>query len=83
MPRANHIQKDNVSAFTDGLARILRRVAVIGEHSKPVLEPRSQVMQFSKLVLRQRFGWKQVKRAGVGILQHGIQNRKVVAKGFA
>src|ERR1019366_10630756 len=40
-------------------------------------------MQLSKLVLGQCLGWEQVKGASVWVLQHGIQYRKVVAKGFA
>ncbi len=40
-------------------------------------------MQFGELVLGQCFGRKQVKSAGIRILEHRIQYRQVVAEGFA
>jgi hypothetical protein len=37
-------------------------------------------MQLGKLILRERLGWKQIQRAARGILEHGVENRSVVAK---
>src|SRR5664279_2650293 len=76
------IRQDDMATLSNRLARVLRRVAIVGEHSKAVFEPGGQVMQLSKLVLGQCLGWEQVKGASVWVLQHGIQYRKVVAKCF-
>ena len=83
--RVQHVRigENDMPVLADGLPRIGRRIAVIGENAERVAQPAPQILQLGQLVLSQRFGGKDVKRAGVRILQHGIQNRKVVAERFA
>ena len=83
--RVQHVRvrQDNMSALSDRLARVVRGVAIVGENSKAVIEPLGKVVQLGELVLGQCFGRKQVKSTCVGIFQHCIQHRKVVAECFA
>ena len=76
------ICQDNMSALPNCLARVTRRIAVVGEDTKAVIEPLGEVVQFGQLVLGQSFGWEQVKGPGVRILQHRIQHRQVVQQRF-
>ena len=39
-----------------------------------------QIVQFSELVLRQRFGGKQIQRAGIRVFDNCVQDRQVVAQ---
>jgi len=77
------ICQDNVPAFPNRLSSVIRRVAIVGKHSKAVVEPLRKIMQFGELILGQGFGWKQVKGAGIGVLQHRVQHGQVVAEGLA
>ena len=77
------IGENDMPVLPDRLPRIGGRIAVIGEYSEWIAQPAPQVLQFGQLVLSQRFGGENVKRAGIGILQHGIQDGKVVAERFA
>ena len=50
---------------------------------KRVVEPLAQIVQFGELVLRQRLGGEKVEGARVGIFQHRVQDRQVVAERLA
>ena len=77
------IGQDDVPTLADRLARIARGVAIIGEHTEAVIEPGAQIVQLRQLVLGEGFRRKQIQRAGVGILQHLIQHRQVVAESLS
>ena len=67
--RVQHVgvAEHHVRAAADGAARVLRRVAVVGEHADLELvgprQPVRQLVQLGQLVLRQRLGRKQIQRA--------------------
>ena len=77
------IRENDVPVLADGSPRVGRRIAVIREYAKSISQFVPQVLQLRQLVLGQRFGGKDIQRAGIGILEHGIQDGKVVAERFA
>src|SRR5579884_2929069 len=77
------VRQDDMPAFSNRFARIARSVAVIGEHAETVVETSGEVLKFSQLILSEGFGWKQIQRTCIGILENGIQDRQVVTKCFA
>src|SRR5271157_1329333 len=83
--RVQHVRvgQNDMTALTDRTARVARRVAIVGEDAKAVVEPLREVVQFSELILRESLGGEEVKRARVGVLDDGVQHRQVVAERFA
>src|SRR6267154_1791811 len=77
------IGEHDVPLFADGFARVARRVAVISEDAEAVLEPGIQIVQLCKLILRERFGGKQIKRSTVRAFQNCVQDWQVVAERLA
>jgi len=75
--------QDDMPPFANRLTRIVRSIAVVGEDSETVVQPFGEILQLSQLILSQRFRRKQVQGASVGILQHRVQNRQVVAERLA
>jgi hypothetical protein len=63
------IAEHHVRPATNGTSRILRRIAVVGEHHDSsivrVSQPISKPVQFGQLILSQRLGWKQVEHQGM------------------
>ena len=72
-----------MAAFANRFARVAGRVAVVGEDAEAVVEARGEIVQLGELVLRERLGGEEVERARVRILEHGIQDRQVVAERLA
>ena len=68
--------------------RVLRRVAVVGEHADlrhrelPV-DGLAHRLQLGELILRERLGRKQIQRAARRVLQDRVQDRRVVAERLA
>ncbi len=58
-------------------------VAVVSENAKTIFQPRIQIMQFGKLILRQRFGGKKVQRPRIRLFENFVQYRQVVAQRLA
>src|SRR4029450_4953982 len=84
-PRVQHVRiaEHKVRARPNRSACILRRVAVVGEHSDLVAVDGKHFtnrMQLGKLSVGERLGWKQIQRAARWILEHRIEYRSVVAK---
>src|SRR6185369_17956170 len=68
------ICQDDVSALANCPSSVAWSVTVIGENSKSVVEYAREVLQFSQLVLRQRFGGKQIHRPRIRIFEDCIQD---------
>ena len=81
------IAQHHVGAGPDSAARVLRRVPVVGvdpDFSAASLgDLAGQLVQLRHLVLRQRLGWEQVKRARGRVLQDRVEDRQVVAERLA
>ena len=77
------IGEDEVAFFTDGFAGVAGRVAIVGEDAEAIVEAGIEVVEFGELILRQGFGGEEVEGAGVGVFEDGVDDREVVAKGFA
>jgi hypothetical protein len=77
------VREDDVAAFADGFARVAGSIAIVGEDAEGIVEACGEVVKFGELILRERFGGEEVERAGIGALEDGIENRQVVAEGFA
>jgi len=77
------IGDDNVPLPADGPARVIGCIAVISEGFDVGLQIRNQTVGFVHLVLRQRLGGKQIKRARFRLVQNALQHRQVIAKRFA
>ena len=88
-PRMQHVgvAQHDVRARADRPARVLRRVAVVGEDADVglgrLVHMRRQFVELGQLVLRQRLGRKQVDRARGRVRQDRAQDRRVVAQGLA
>ena len=82
--RVQHVRicQNKVSSLPDCFSRVARSVAVVRKQSETVIESFREILQFSQLILGKCFGREKVERASVGILQHRIQDRQVVAKRF-
>ena len=87
--RVHHVRvaEHEVRARANRPARVLRRVAVVGEHADLLAEPRrdrlAHRLQLGELILRERLGRKQIQRAARRILQDRIEHRRVVAERLA
>ena len=87
--RVDHvgIAQHHVRAAADGAARVLRRVAVVGEDADLQFvgprQPARQLVQLGQLVLRQRLGRKEIQRAAGRVPQDGAEHRRVVAERLA
>ena len=77
------IGQHDVPLFADGRARVGGRVAVVGENAESVIQALVEIVELGELILRQRLGGKKIQRARVGIFQHGVQDRQVVAERLA
>ncbi len=88
-PRVHHvgIAEHEVGARSDRAPRILRRVAVVGEHADLLagrgVDRLAHRLQLRELILRQRLGRKQVERAARRILEDRVEHRRVVAERLA
>ena len=78
------IGQDDVRAPADGAARVLRRVAVVGEHAdldvRRARDLLRQPVEFGELVLRQGLRRKQVQGPRGGIGQDPVHHGDVVAE---
>ena len=72
-----------IAAGADGLARVLRRVAVVGEGAHFVAELFGPAIELHELVLRKGLGGEKIKGARFGVLDQLAQDRQVVAQRFA
>ena len=77
------IGQHDVGPFANGAARVLRRVAIVGERAQFGTHGIHRRLKFVKLILGQRLGRKQIHRARAGIGDQPIQHRQVVAEGLA
>ena len=89
MPGVQHVGvgERDVGAGADRLARVGRRVAVVGVHADRLAtglaDERRQLVQLGHLILRQRLGRKEVQRARRAVLQDRVEDRQVVAERLA
>ncbi len=95
--RVQHVRiaEDKVSAAANGAPRVLRRVAIVGEHANLLArivlsragwtarERLAHGLQLGELILRERLGRKQVEGPARRILQDRVQHRHVVAERLA
>ena len=87
--RVDHVgvAQHHVRAAADRAARVLRRVAVVGEDADLGLvgarEPARHLVQLGQLVLGQRLGREEIQRAAGRVPQNGAQDRRVVAERLA
>ena len=85
-PGVDHVRvaQHDVRAPANRAPRILRRVAVVGEHADLELvaarELIGQLVQLGELILRERLGRKQIERARRRVAQNRAQHRRVVAE---
>ena len=88
-PRVDHVgvAEHHMRAPANRPARILRRVAVVGEHpdlmfgaSRQLI---GQLVQLRQLILRERFCREEIERARRGVAKDGAQDRGVVAERLA
>ena len=77
------IGEHHVGPLPDGFARVLRRVAVIGEGADRRSHRIHRTLEFVQLIFRQRLGRKQVHGAGAVVGQQPVGHRQVVAKRLA
>ena len=88
--RVHHvgIAEHEVRARADRPPRVLRRIAVVGEHADPrrrrsVAMRLAHRLQLGELILRERLGRKQIQRAARRVLQDRVEHRRVVAERLA
>ncbi len=77
------VGQDDVAAGPDGLAGVLGRVAVVGEDPDLLGQAPVDVVELGLLVLGQGLGREEVEGPRRGVLQDGVEDRKVVAEGLA
>ena len=81
------IGERNVCARADGLARVGRRVTVVGVHADVVgtlgADQGRELVQLGHLILRERLGRKEIQRPRRRILQDGVEHGQVVAERLA
>ena len=82
--RVQHVGvgQHEVGARAHRAPRVLRRVAVVGEHPH-VGQGLGELVQLRELVLGERLGRKQVEDARLGLLDQGLQHGQVVAERLA
>ena len=88
--RVHHVRiaQHQVRARPDRPPRVLRRVAVVGEHADLLAaklrgEGFGHRLQLGELILRERLGGKQIQRAAGGSCRIAVQDRRVVAERLA
>ena len=81
-PGMQHVRvgQHDVGALPDGLAGILRRIAVVREGANAASHAGNQALQLIELVFGKRFGREQVERAGLGVFRQRVQDRQVVTE---
>ena len=67
----------------DGFARVLRRVAVVGEGAQVAADLLHRGLELVQLIFGQRLGREQIHRARFRIAQQQIEHRQVVAQRLA
>ena len=77
------VRDHDVRARADRLARVLRRVAVVGEGADVGPDRLDHRVQLGQLVLGQRLRREQVERPRVGVLEDAVEDRQVVAERLA
>ncbi len=77
------VRHHDVRARPDRLARVLRRVSVVGERADVGPDLLDHGVQLGELVLRQRLRREQVESARVSVLQDPVEDRQVVAERLA
>jgi hypothetical protein len=84
-PGVEHVGvgQDDVAAGPDGLAGVLGRVAVVGEDPDLLGQAGVDVVELGLLVLRQGLGREEVHGPRRGVLEDGVEDRQIVAKGLA
>ena len=84
-PLVQHVgvRDHDVGPRADGLARVLRRVAVVGEGADVGAERLDHRVELGELVLGQRLGGEEVEGPRVGVLQDAVEDGQVVAEGLA
>jgi hypothetical protein len=84
-PLVEHVgvRDDDVGAGADRLARVLRRVAVVGEGADVGAEGLDGRVQLGELVLGERLGREEVERSHIRVLQDRVEDGKVVAERLA
>ena len=83
-PRVQHvgIGQHQVRPRAHRAARVLRRVAVVGEHPHVGQRPR-QLHQLGELILRERLGGEEVEHPRLRLLHQRLEHGQVVAEGLA
>ena len=87
--RVQHVgvAQHDVRARAHRTARVLRRVAVIGEDADVAAaraaDALRQLMELGQLILRQRFRRKEIQRSRRRVAQDAVENRRVVTEGLA
>ena len=76
------IGQHEVGARAHRAPRVLRRVAVVGEHPH-VGQRLGQLHQLGELVLGQRLGREQIEHARLGLLHERLEHGQVVAERLA
>ena len=76
------VRQDEVRAGADGATRVLRRIAVVGEHPE-LRQLLGELLELGELVLRERLRGKQIQNASVRLVQQRLQDRQVVAERLA
>ena len=69
---------DQVAPRADGLASVLRRIAVVSERANFLAELFGPAIEFDELILREGFGGEEIKGARLGVLNEFAQDRQVV-----
>jgi hypothetical protein len=77
------VGQDDVAAGPDGLARVLGRVAVVGEDADLLGQPRVDVVELGLLVLGQGLGGEEVKGPRRRVLHDGVEDGQIVAERLA
>ena len=72
----------DVGLRADGLARVLGRVAVVGERPDVRAEGLDEAVELGELVLGQGLGGEEVEGAGARVLQDRVEDGQVVAQGL-
>jgi len=73
----------DVRLAADGLARVLRGVAVVGEGGDVLAESLDGGVELGELILREGLGGEEVERPRVGVFDDGVEDGQVVALGQA
>src|SRR5262249_38230680 len=74
------ICKNHIALFANGFARVNRYVAIINENAERIVEPLVQVVEFSELILRERFRKKEIKNARIGVFENCVQYQQIITK---